>query len=152
MQFSVVLFQKPNVEHLEFFAFFSPELWLFCQSGCSCAHFALLKSQYSQQSPQLSFEASFSLMFIILLSEKGGRGAAQQEGASNSPQRSDTAAVSPAWPQAEEEGAFQEFKFSSTSSIKQHNQRGTSSVTVVFWCSLLCCGDAGVQSDLYIYS
>lgn len=148
MQFSVVLFQKPNIEGLElFFAFFSPELWLFCQS-CSCAHFALLKSQDFQQSPQLSSEASFSLMFITLLSEKGGRGAAQQEGASNSTQRSDTAAVSPAWPQAEEEGAFQEFKFSSTSSIKQHNQRGTSSASVVFWCSLLCCGDARVQSDL----
>lgn len=68
-----------------------------------------------------------------LLSE-GGRCAAQQEGASNSPQRSDTAAVSPAWPQAEEKGAFQEFKFSSASSIKQHKQRGTVLANVAFWC------------------
>ena len=68
-----------------------------------------------------------------LLSE-GGRCAAQQEGASNSSQRSDTAAVSPAWPQAEEEGAFQEFNFSSASSIRQHKQRGTISASVAFWC------------------
>lgn len=72
-----------------------------------------------------------------LLSE-GGRCAAQQEGASNSPQRSDAAAVSPAWPQAEEEGAFQEFKFSSASSIMQHKQRGTILANVALWCSAVC--------------
>lgn len=72
-----------------------------------------------------------------LLSESG-RCAAQQEGASNSPQRSDTAALSPAWPQAEEEGALQEFKFSSASSIKQHKQRGTISASVTFGCFVVC--------------
>lgn len=61
MQFSVVLFQKPNFACLELFlTFFSPKLWLFCQSCCSCAHFALLKSKYYQHSLQLSSKALFT--------------------------------------------------------------------------------------------
>lgn len=102
--------------------------------GCGCsvspAGIVLaLKSQCFQQSIWLS-----SLKVHPSLLSEGGRCAAHQEGASNSPQRSDTAAVSPAWPQAEEEGAFQEFKFSRASSVKQHKQRGTVLANEAFWC------------------
>lgn len=122
-----MLSQKPNTECLgSLYACCCSWLWLFCQPGWNCARFE--KPVF----PAVSLVV-LSKVHPSLLSE-GGRCAAQQEGASNSPQRSDTAAVSPAWPQAEEEGAFQEFKFSRASSIKQHKQRGTVLANEAFWC------------------
>lgn len=71
MWFSVVFFQKLNIECLgSFYAFCSSGLRLCCQPCSNCTRLILFKSQDFQQSTWLSSKALFSLRFTTLCFQK----------------------------------------------------------------------------------